>query len=41
MADAVGAPVQDVESALLEAAELHRGAAPAGLELADYSLEDE
>ncbi|WP_354596902.1 hypothetical protein R1Y80_10515 [Streptomyces sp. JL1001] len=41
VADAVGAPVQDVESALLEAAELHRGAAPAALDLADYSLEDE
>ncbi|MGN5636747.1 hypothetical protein [Streptomyces sp. AC154] len=41
VADAVGVPVQDIEGALLQAAELHRAAAPAGLELAGYSLEDE
>lgn len=31
----------DIEGALLKAAELHRVAAPAGLGLAEYSLEDE
>ncbi|TJZ54292.1 hypothetical protein FCH28_14090 [Streptomyces piniterrae] len=41
VADAVGVPPQDVAGVLLKAAALHRIAAPAGLELADYSLEDE
>ncbi|MGP4051920.1 hypothetical protein [Streptomyces sp. 2A115] len=41
VADAVGMPGADIEDFLLEAAALHRAAAPAGLELADYSLEDE
>ncbi|MCX5385374.1 hypothetical protein [Streptomyces sp. NBC_00083] len=41
VADAVAVGRADVYAFLLEAAALHRAAAPAGLELADYSLEDE
>ncbi|MEU6627698.1 hypothetical protein ABZ905_05315 [Streptomyces parvus] len=41
VADAVGSPRQDVVDFLLEAAALHLAAAPAGLETAAYSLEDE
>ncbi|WP_030416139.1 hypothetical protein [Streptomyces sp. NRRL S-1448] len=41
VADAVGAPQDDVVAFLLEAAAIHRAAAPAGLVLAPYSLEDE
>lgn len=41
VADAVSAPPDDVIAFLLEAASIHRAAAPAGLALAPYSLEDE
>ncbi|MEV5592923.1 hypothetical protein [Streptomyces sp. NPDC052496] len=41
VADAVAAPRDDVIAFLLEAAAIHRAAAPAGLDLAPYSLEDE
>lgn len=41
VSDAVGAARADVVDVLLEGAALHRSAAPAGLELAPYSLEDE
>ncbi|WP_438291938.1 hypothetical protein [Streptomyces sp. HUAS TT7] len=41
VADAISVHPTDVYAFLLEAAALHRAAAPAGLELADYCLEDE
>jgi hypothetical protein len=41
VADAVSASRDDVVAFLLEAAAIHRAAAPAGLDLAPYSLEDE
>ncbi|KOU35896.1 hypothetical protein [Streptomyces sp. WM6378] len=41
VADAISVHPTDVYEFLLEAAALHRAAAPAGLELADYCLEDE
>ncbi|WEV29168.1 hypothetical protein OYE22_31265 [Streptomyces sp. 71268] len=41
VADAVQATEADVTAFLLEAAAIHRAVAPAGLELAAYSLEDE
>lgn len=41
VADAVSASPDDVVAFLLEAAAIHRAAAPAGLDLAPYSLEDE
>lgn len=41
VADAVSAPQDDVVAFLLEAAAIHRAAAPAGLTLAPYSMEDE
>ncbi|GGV03150.1 hypothetical protein GCM10010211_82990 [Streptomyces albospinus] len=41
VADAVCAPQDEVIAFLLEAAAIHRSAAPAGLALAPYSLEDE
>ncbi|MFF3174643.1 hypothetical protein ACFVQ0_18725 [Streptomyces sp. NPDC057900] len=41
VADAVGVPGREIEEVLFKAAELHRAAAPDGLALAEYSLEDE